>query len=423
MRMQERCLWTVTLYLLAVMATPLLAESLGTAMTYQGQLKQDGAPVTDAADFQFTLWDSPSDGNQVGSMVSTNGINVVNGLFTVGLDFGAVPFSGDARWLEIAVRSPAGSGDFTTLGPRQELTPAPHALHAAGPWVTGANGALTYHGGNVGIGGTFPPSVRLDVVENRAGIAAGRFDHTASNDDTPALTAYHTTPDRGIGIVAQGGYMGVSGGVVSSGSSSYYGLDGLANGGSGNNYGVRGWAIGGGTNYGVYGKAEGSGENYGGYFVGQVHITDQTIIEGHVGIGIDEPEAPLHVAGSMKSDSLQLLSFTGGYRYGLKYGSVGNLGDSDDLMLTNRQAGGALVFGTAGVDGGSGGERERMRITHDGKVGIGTDSPARRLHISDVMRLEPRASAPASPSEGDLYVNSTSHHVYCFLDGAWKQLD
>jgi hypothetical protein len=57
------------------------------------------------------------------------------------------------------------------------------------------------------------------------------------------------------------------------------------------------------------------------------------------------------------------------------------------------------------------------------KVGIGTTSPQRALHISDVMRLEPRASAPASPSEGDIYVNSTDHHIYCYLNGVWKQLD
>lgn len=66
-------------------------------------------------------------------------------------------------------------------------------------------------------------------------------------------------------------------------------------------------------------------------------------------------------------------------------------------------------------------------ILHDSdtpiKVGIGTTSPQRALHISDVLRLEPRATAPASPSEGDIYVNSTDHHMYCYLNGVWRQLD
>jgi len=59
----------------------------------------------------------------------------------------------------------------------------------------------------------------------------------------------------------------------------------------------------------------------------------------------------------------------------------------------------------------------------DIKVGIQTTSPQRALHIKDVLRLEPRGAAPSSPSEGDLYVNSTDHHIYCYLNGQWRQLD
>jgi hypothetical protein len=60
-----------------------------------------------------------------------------------------------------------------------------------------------------------------------------------------------------------------------------------------------------------------------------------------------------------------------------------------------------------------------------GKVGIGTAYPARALDVSDVMRLEPRSSYPSSPSDGDLCVvgASGSRHIYCYLNGAWKQLD
>ena len=99
---------------------------LGTAFTYQGQLKQGGVPVNDTADFEFSLWDSPMLGTQVGMTQTVNDKDVVNGFFTVQLDFGSLAFDGQARWMEIAVRSPAGSGMFTTLSPRQELTG--HAL-------------------------------------------------------------------------------------------------------------------------------------------------------------------------------------------------------------------------------------------------------------------------------------------------------
>lgn len=104
--------------------------ALGSAFTYQGQLNQGGTPVTGTCDFQFSLWDAASGGTQVGSTQSLNNVSVNNGLFTVQLDFGNGAFQGDARWLEIGVRCPAGSGSYATLGPRQALTAGPYALHA-----------------------------------------------------------------------------------------------------------------------------------------------------------------------------------------------------------------------------------------------------------------------------------------------------
>ena len=52
-----------------------------------------------------------------------------------------------------------------------------------------------------------------------------------------------------------------------------------------------------------------------------------------------------------------------------------------------------------------------------GNVGIGTSAPARSLHINDVMRLEPRSSAPASPASGDIYFDSDSNEL-CLYDGS-----
>ncbi len=60
---------------------------------------------------------------------------MTNGLFTVSLDFGSSAFAGDARWLEISVRCPGGSGSYTTLSPRQDITGTPYALYStASPW-------------------------------------------------------------------------------------------------------------------------------------------------------------------------------------------------------------------------------------------------------------------------------------------------
>ncbi len=99
--------------------------------TYQGQLKQDGAPVNGTCDFQFSIWDSPEGGTQFGNTQTLDNVPVTGGHFTVKLgSFHSVYvyFDGRALWLGIAVRCPAGSGSFTALSPRQPLTATPYAL-------------------------------------------------------------------------------------------------------------------------------------------------------------------------------------------------------------------------------------------------------------------------------------------------------
>lgn len=105
-----------------------IQELMGTAFTYQGVLREDGNPVNDTCDFEFSLYDNASDGAQVGTTQTKVGVQVSNGYFTIpDLDFGAGAFQGDARWLQIAVKC-AGDANYTTLSPRQPLTAAPYAL-------------------------------------------------------------------------------------------------------------------------------------------------------------------------------------------------------------------------------------------------------------------------------------------------------
>ena len=52
-----------------------------------------------------------------------------------------------------------------------------------------------------------------------------------------------------------------------------------------------------------------------------------------------------------------------------------------------------------------------------------TLSVSGQVNISDVLNLAPMASAPASPNEGDLYVNSTDNNIYCYINGGWRQLN
>jgi hypothetical protein len=100
--------------------------ALGTAFTYQGNLKKNGQPANATCSFQFSLWDAASGGIQKGSTVPASNVPVAAGLFTVELDF-ANQFPGDARWLQTAVQC-AGDAGFTTLLPRQPLNAVPYAL-------------------------------------------------------------------------------------------------------------------------------------------------------------------------------------------------------------------------------------------------------------------------------------------------------
>lgn len=171
--------------LLLVDASPLMAQtSLGSAITYQGQLKNAGSPSTGNFNMVFALWNDATlsaPANKIGPTLTFDGaggnpppVSVTNGLFTVSLDFGAASFNGDKRWLEISVNG-------STLAPRQELAAAPYARFAAAPWTRNGT-VINYTGGNVGIG-TPTPAKPLHVQANVPGIGGivTRIENTASN--------------------------------------------------------------------------------------------------------------------------------------------------------------------------------------------------------------------------------------------------
>jgi hypothetical protein len=98
--------------------------------TYQGRLLDNSVIADGLHDFQFKLYDSAEDGIQQGQTLSFDDIDVIEGYFTALLDFGDRVFDGNDRWLQIAVRPGASTGSFTTLEPRQPITPTPYALYA-----------------------------------------------------------------------------------------------------------------------------------------------------------------------------------------------------------------------------------------------------------------------------------------------------
>jgi hypothetical protein len=176
--------------LFAVLLLPQSARALTTAFTYQGQLTAGGSPANGSYDLRFTLFDALAGGNQLGNPLTNTAVSVSGGLFTVTLDFGATAFQGADRWLEIAGRT-NGVGDFGTLTPRQQITPAAYAIFAASAGsATTASSATTANS----VSGTFAGDVTgtqsATTVATVGGVSAANVASgaTAANNATSANT-------------------------------------------------------------------------------------------------------------------------------------------------------------------------------------------------------------------------------------------
>ena len=141
--------------------------------TYQGQIRNGEALVDGNMDVRFTLWDALDSGATVGSVVTKTNLPVADGRFATELDFGSSAFAGDSRWIQMEVRSPAGSGQYLALAPRQKINAVPYALYSLNgglsPWnLDVASRDIGYTNGRVGIG-TNSPTAALEVVSATTG--------------------------------------------------------------------------------------------------------------------------------------------------------------------------------------------------------------------------------------------------------------
>lgn len=133
------------------------AAPMGTAFTYQGRLIDANSAADGLYDFQFKVYDDPDRGSQQGSSVIREDVDVTDGYFTVELDFGSGVFDGNRRWLEVGVRPGASTGSFTTLSPRQGVTPTPYAIYAKTGGGTNTTWKVVKR---FGVGGSFRNIVR-----------------------------------------------------------------------------------------------------------------------------------------------------------------------------------------------------------------------------------------------------------------------
>ncbi len=244
--------------------------SVDTAFTYQGRLtdSSSGDAVAGPCDFQFGLYDAATGGSSVGSLQTITNKSLNNGYFSVELDFGDSAFQGDARYLQIGVRCPAGSGSYTSLGGRVALTAAPYA-HSLRPGAKVSGGATS-------------GSVLQAVSSATTGDPAGLYGE-ASSSGGAGVAGWNTSSSGGYAVygnntASSGTPYGVYGLASNNGSATSYGVYGKSNSSAGTGVGgiapmngVYGEATGSGVTYGVYGKAT-SSSGYAIYSEGNAHI-------------------------------------------------------------------------------------------------------------------------------------------------------
>src|ERR1041385_5777501 len=206
-RLTAALLWLLS----SALCSPAFAQ--GTAFTYQGQLRDNGAPASGIYDLRFTIYDSTNSPGVILAGPITNAATAVsNGLFTVALDFGASAFTGASNWLQIAVRT-NGSGSFTNLSPRQQLTPTPYAIFAENVGASGISGtygnAVNFNNGANNFDGTFTGQFFGSVFTGGLftgsflGRGAGLGDvwHTAGNlGTTPAANFLGTIDNQPLEV-------------------------------------------------------------------------------------------------------------------------------------------------------------------------------------------------------------------------------
>jgi trimeric autotransporter adhesin len=361
------------------------ATSAGTAFIYQGQLKNAGALVNASCSFNFGLWDASTLGNQVGVTQTVPSVGVTNGLFTAPIDFGGNAFNGDARWLGIAAN--CGSG-LTTLNPRQPLEPAPMAFALPGLYTQQTGSSPNLIGGSSA--NLIGPGVVASVIDGGGNVGFsniitgnGSFGVIGGGESNTVNQSYSTI-GGGLNNTASGGYSTVGGGY-------------------------------GNTAGGQFSFAAGNGAQalHDGTFVYsccgafQSTATNQFLINapGGVGIGTAVPSHQLEIAGNLRANSSSsndiIVQTIGGVNSWAKLNMItpsqkwsmgtSNNFNGNQLYLndeTNSQArmtiqpnGGAISFPT-------------------GNLGVGTTSPAGRLHVSGGTSWFQGDSTPLASSAG-----------------------
>ncbi len=341
------------------------------AFTFQGKLTDGSLNANGPYDLTFRLFDSIEAGTQIGADIVIDDVNVSGGLFTVSLDFGQAAFSiGDPRFVQISIRQGAGTGAFTELTPRQQITSAPYAVKSAEAYFSETANLAIVSENSAQLGGI---SFSQYVLTNDPRMTDAR-PPTAGSENYIQNTTSQTNASfniNGSGRAANG-FDSASGGYRIQGNT-------ILNGNGGNLF----VGVGASTDFGV-------GP------VGLSLLGAQTKGTGIPGV-VYENATAIGFQAAVSGDNAIVLGRINGVNGATSSTNVG-IGTSAPTQRLH-VVGNSLLNGNATVSGSmtlSGSAFVSGNATVSSNVGIGTGTPASPLHVNGAILVTgPRTSTPS----------------------------
>lgn len=132
---------------------------------------------------------------------------------------------------------------------------------------------------------------------------------------------------------------------------------------------------------------------------------------GRVGIGTTNPNWPLSLVGSAQFSGVP----TPGLVLSPSSGStkIANIFQSTDVLIFGSY--GINNIGSINLNAPSG----SFTFDANGNLGLGI-APVRKLHVNNVMRLEPINVAPSSPAKGDMYFDGILNKLRVYDGTTWQ---